>query len=203
MGMDEVYRAGARRFREVVRDLDDDALRSRVPACPGWSVHDLLAHLAGASTDVADGRLEGVATAPWTGRQVAARRGSTTAQLLEEWAGNVDAVAATCDVPGPSQAWDVTVHLDDLREALGLPAAPRAEGWGEVLSAVLPFWERRAQGTVSVDEDGPDPGTTTWHVASAYELWRSLFNRRDRPALEREVLRGDVERFRRAAFFAG
>lgn len=202
MDMDEVYRAGAARFAEVVRDLDDDAVRRSVPACPAWSVHDLLAHLAGSSTDHVEGRLDGVATPPWTSRQVAARRSRTTAELLAEWGPNVDAVAALCGSPAPNPAWDVTVHLDDLREALGLVPVSRTEGWGDVLAAVVTFWERRSGASVSVAEDEPDPGTTTWHVATAYGLWRALFSRRDRPFLEREVLRGDVERFRRAALFS-
>jgi len=200
--MREVYRAGASRFADVVRGLDDDAVVAPVPTCPGWSVHDLLAHLAGSSTDVVRGETEGAATPPWTARQVAERRRSPTDALLAEWSANVETVAATCERPTPNPAWDVTVHLDDLREALGLPPAPRTEGWGEVLGAALGFLERRAGVTVSIGEDGPDPGSTTWHVATAYGLWRGLFSRRGRGSLEREVLRGDVERFRRAAFFA-
>jgi len=200
MGMAEVYRAGASRFMEVVRGLDADAT-APVPACPGWSVHDLLAHLAGSSTDVVRGNTDRAATAPWTARQVADRRRSTTEALLAEWSANVEAVAATCEHPTPNPAWDVAVHLADLRDALGLAPGPREEGWGEVLVAALGFLGRRAGVTVSIEEDGPDPGTTTWHVATAYGLWRGLFSRRGRGSLEREVLRGDVERFRRAAFF--
>ena len=49
---------------------------------------------------------------------------------------------------------------------------------------------------------GTNSGDTTWHVATAYGLWRSLFSRLDRTTLEREVLRGDVDAFARAAFFS-
>ena len=92
------------------------------------------------------------------------------------------------------------MHLADLREAVGLPPGPPENGWDEVLGAAVGLLAER--GTISVAERGPDPGTTTWHVATAYGLWRAVFSRLDRPALEREVLRGDVDAFARAAFFS-
>ena len=198
----EVYSRGTAGFVEVVRGLSPAQVRAGVPACPGWTVHDLLAHQAGSSTDVVRGNLDGVTTAPWTARQVEDRRDRTVAALVAEWEANVPTVAAWCDAAsGPNPAWDVAVHLSDLREAVGLPPAPVESGWGAVLEAAVDLL--REQGaTVSVAQRGLDPGGTTWHVATAYGLWRGVFSRLDRPALEREVLRGDVDGFRRAAFLA-
>jgi len=53
---------------------------------------------------------------------------------------------------------------------------------------------------LSVAQREPDHGDSTWHFATAYGLWRALFSRLDREALEREVLRGDVDAFAAAAF---
>ena len=40
----QIYREGRGRVTELVRDLDADALATPVPACPGWTVRDLLCH---------------------------------------------------------------------------------------------------------------------------------------------------------------
>lgn len=202
MEMPEVYLANAARFLELVVALDDTGLATRVPACPDWSVRDLLAHQSGSSTDLVQGVVGGVATPPWTGRQVADRRTRTVPELVSEWSGNLTGVAALCDSPSPNPGWDVTVHLSDLREALGLAPAPAEEEWGEVLAAARGFLEAQRGVLLSVAEHGPDPGTTAWHVATDHGLWRALFSRLDRAALEREVLRGDVDAFARTAFFA-
>jgi hypothetical protein len=39
--------------------------RRIVPACPQWTVHDVVAHLAGGCGDVLAGDIEGVTTAAW------------------------------------------------------------------------------------------------------------------------------------------
>ncbi len=199
--MPEVYRRNAAIFKGIVGSLDEAQLSRPVPACPAWDVHDLLAHQAGSSTDLSRGNVSGVATPAWTARQVEDRRGRAVAELVAEWSANVDAVAALCDSSAPNPAWDVTAHLDDLREAVGLARVPPDEGWGAVLVAAVGLLGERGP-TVSIAQCEPDPGDTTWHVATAYGLWRALFSRLDRPALEREVLRGDVDGFARAAFFA-
>jgi len=41
-----------------------------VPACPGWSVTDLAAHVYGVPRDVADGNVAEDGTPGWTGAQV-------------------------------------------------------------------------------------------------------------------------------------
>ena len=200
MSLPRVYRRSTAEFVEVVRGLSVAQLGTTVPACPAWTVHDLLAHQAGSSTDQVEGNLDGVTTEPWTARQVADRRDRTVDQLVTEWEANAETVAARCDASaGPSPAWDVAVHLADLREAVRLPPGPVEHGWGEVLDAAVGLLDRGGA-TVSIEQCEPDPGSTTWHVATAYGLWRALFSRLDRTALERGVLRGDVDAFTAAAF---
>ena len=202
MDLSEVYRRSANEFMTVVTGLDADQVAAVVPACPAWSVHDLLAHQAGSSADLVSGNLEGATTEPWSARQIEDRRTRTIDELVAEWAANVETAAALCDTfQGPNPAWDVAVHLADLREAVGPPPGPPENGWDEVLGAAVGLLA--GHGTISVAEREPDPGTTTWHVATAYGLWRAVFSRLDRPALEHEVLRGDVDGFARAAFFSG
>ncbi|MGH2760230.1 MAG: maleylpyruvate isomerase N-terminal domain-containing protein, partial [Actinomycetota bacterium] len=67
---------------KLVSHLDDAVLREPVPATPEWSMTDVIAHLAGILADIRAGNLEGVATDPWTAKQVEARRGRKIPQLL-------------------------------------------------------------------------------------------------------------------------
>jgi uncharacterized protein (TIGR03083 family) len=199
MSFSEVYRRSTAEFVGVVRGLTAEELAGHVRSCPSWTVRDLLAHQAGSSTDLVSGNLDGVTTDPWTARQVEDRRTRTADELVAEWEANVDTVARLCDtVAGPNPAWDVAVHLADLREALDLPPGPPENGWGEVLPAAVGLLGEH--GTISVAEREPDPGGTTWHFATAYGLWRAVFSRLDRAALEREILRGDVDAFAGVAF---
>lgn len=134
---------------------------------------------------------------------MAERRSRTADELVAEWESNAAAVATLCDTfTGPNPAWDVVIHLADLRESVDLPPGPAEDGWGEVLVAGVGMLGERGL-TVSIAQCEADPGDTTWHVATAYGLCRALFSRLDRATLEREVLRGDVGGFARAAFFGG
>ncbi|MGI3783413.1 MAG: maleylpyruvate isomerase N-terminal domain-containing protein [Janthinobacterium lividum] len=203
MSLSQVYRRSAAEFVEVVRGLPAGQVGATVPACPAWTVHDLLAHQAGSSADLVSGNVDGVTTDPWSARQVDDRRARTTDELVAEWEANVDAVAALCDsTPGPNPAWDVAVHLADLLEGVGLPPGPVDHGWGEVLVAAVGLLGHGGR-TVSISQCEADPGDTTWHFATACGLWRGLFSRLDRAALEREVLRGDAAAFAEVAFLGG
>lgn len=94
-----------------------------VPACPEWTVRDLLAHLVGAAA-LAVGRLSG-----WlpTGRPPSSGMG--VHELLGEWdrlgAEAEKLVAARGGRCGSIMVMDVFVHELDLRHALGVP--PPAE----------------------------------------------------------------------------
>ena len=201
--LSQAYGRSTAEFVEVVRGLGPTELGAQVLACPAWSVRDLLAHLAGSSTDLVSGTVEGITTDAWSGRQVGDRRTRTVDELVAEWEANADAVAAQCDTStGPSPAWDVAVHLADLRESVGLPPGPVENGWGEVLVAAVGLLNQGGA-TVSIAQCEADPGDTTWHVATAYGLWRGLFSRLGRSDLEREVLRGDPAAFAGSAFLGG
>ena len=71
------YEEARQRIVEVIREAtsSDDAAAARpVPACPGWRVRDVLAHLCGNCTDIAAGNIDGAGTDEWTAAQVDARR---------------------------------------------------------------------------------------------------------------------------------
>ena len=128
----DVYAAGRGRITELVSGLSEEQAATRVPCCPEWSIKDVIAHVAGVCDDVLAGRLDGVATDPWTEAQVAARRGRSLPELLAEWAEKAPPVEAMAEhVPGRvGSQWvlDVTTHEHDIRGALGAPGARDSEG---------------------------------------------------------------------------
>ena len=94
-----------------------------VPACPQWKVRDVVAHLAGVCDDILAGRLDGVATDPWTAAQVERRAGHPLDHIVAEWN---ELGARVEDTFGPGGApaqlvFDEVTHEQDLRGALSAP----------------------------------------------------------------------------------
>src|SRR5439155_2007093 len=80
-----IYAQTRKRLSDLLDGIDDDRAVPPVPACPGWTVKDVLAHVVGVCSDVLDGNINGVATDPWTAAQVAKRAGARLPDLLDEW----------------------------------------------------------------------------------------------------------------------
>jgi uncharacterized protein (TIGR03083 family) len=114
------------RIGGLTAGLDEAAAGAPVPTCPDWTVHDVVAHVTGVVADVLAGKLDGVATDPWTAAQVAARRDRPVADILAEWDENAPAFEALLDDvgdPGRQAVADVATHEHDIRLALGRPGA--------------------------------------------------------------------------------
>ena len=92
----EAYDAVRRRLGPVLSAADP---QQRVPACPGWSVGDVLAHLVGLCEDWVDGRFDGYASEPWTAAHLQRRRGDTRASLLNRWRATMTAFAMVDESP--------------------------------------------------------------------------------------------------------
>src|SRR2546427_6819937 len=87
------YDAELRRMQEYLRGLDVAGWNA-ASHCAGWSVKDVLAHLAaGEAYNQAclDGTLRELAFSggidAWNARAVAERRARTPGEVLDEWAG--------------------------------------------------------------------------------------------------------------------
>lgn len=124
MDVGAVYGATRRRVSELVRPLSPSHLATVVPACPHWTVRDLVAHLAGVAADTLEGRLEGRGTEAWTAAQVAARHGRGLEELLAEWAEAAAPLEARLSADGRGGKRliiDLVTHEHDLRGAIGRP----------------------------------------------------------------------------------
>ena len=162
----EVYRANVAAVSALAGSLGTEDLARRVPATPDWTVHDVLAHLAGSPADLLGDRMDGAPSPEWTARHVDERAARTAEELVAELQGSVDGLVDTLDgVESPAIVWNLVVHHADLHEALG-KGVPPEEMWRPVLEAMAP----RMLGHDAEAFDGvPD-----------YELFRALFSRRSR-----------------------
>lgn len=161
-----VYRANVDAVTALARSLDAAQLSRRVPATPDWTVHDVLAHLAGSPADLLADRMDGAPSPAWTARHVAERSARTADELADELAGSVEPLVATLDGnDAPAIVWNAAVHHADLHEALDRGAPPE-ELWRPVLEAIAPRM-------LGADADA------VGHVAD-YELFRAIFSRRSR-----------------------
>ena len=177
--------------RERIGTLLDPATDTLdVPATPGWTVHDLVAHLRGLVEDVLSGNVDGAATDPWTAEQVVRGRDKPLAQLLDEWNEQAPQFEAFLSSPDGAVAartvYDIHTHECDLRGALGAPAAPpddfMAMAFPTTVENFLAAVEREGLPMVRVeppeaDAVGPDDAPVTLRV-DRNEFLRAYLGRR-------------------------
>jgi uncharacterized protein (TIGR03083 family) len=196
------YHVIRERISDVVASLDDDELAGAVPACPAWSVRDLLAHLAGIPEELTRGNVPSGDIQAWLDGLVEARRDVDAAELLGRWAACADATTALIDGGAGRLVIDVGIHEHDLRGAVGRPGA---RGSAEVRAMVQPVLDLLAPGmreaglgALVIDAEGvrwashlARPGCTL-HV-DPWEAGRALNSRRTVAELRALPATGDIE----------
>jgi uncharacterized protein (TIGR03083 family) len=162
----QVYRDNLEAVTHLASQLTNEQLSLRVPGTPDWTVHDILAHLAGESADVVNGRMDDAPSETWTARHVDERAARTPDDLVDELHRNADTLVGTLDGNrSPALVWDIAVHHADLHEAMGRGRPPESM-WRPVVDAAGPMMLKdKADAFAGVDR---------------YELFRGLFSRRSR-----------------------
>ncbi len=123
MGPLDHWAASQQSLGALGRELTDAEAELVVPACPDWTVREVFAHQAGVAADILGGRLDGVATDPWTERQVAERADRSLTEILDEWEADtprlIEAMAPFGDDIDPRMVIDLWTHDHDIRAAVG------------------------------------------------------------------------------------
>jgi uncharacterized protein (TIGR03083 family) len=107
------------RVIDLVSGVDAEEATRVVPACPEWSVHDLVAHLTCMSAALADGDLPTGDVPAWLDVVIARGRALTIPEMVAAWP-DVDRLAPFL-VGDALLLVDLVVHEHDLRAALGRP----------------------------------------------------------------------------------
>jgi uncharacterized protein (TIGR03083 family) len=192
-----IYRDSRERITAMLIEGGDAGAGTPVPACPGWRVRDVVAHLVGVIEDVFAGRLTGPPPAEQTAEEVERHRAETVDELLAAWAAVAPAFE---DLLTQMQSWpgmlDVLTHEQDIRAALGLPGArddrgivlgARALAGADGLPARLVATDDPASPLAAVDDDRP-----VAH-ASAFEIVRLRLGRRTPDEVRALAWTGDPE----------
>ena len=183
-----LYRDGRERLSEFVRahlDRDDEP----VPATPGWTVHDSVAHLTCIAEDLAGGwRPTRPPTEDETAAHVARFADVPTVVVLDRWTEASPAVEAFLEEhAGWAFVLDVGAHEQDVRGALGDRDArdvPLVTVGAHVLLKSLqvpkPLVVRTERGEVRV---GPEDGDPVRLTTTSFEAFRWRLGRRSRRQL--------------------
>lgn len=188
----------------LVEAMSEDDANARVPACPRWTTHDLLAHMVGLGADVLAGDEPDDHNAEWTQRQVEARADQDVAAIVAEWKA----------ISEPLQQWmrenttrplgDVVIHEQDLRGALGAPGAQDTDGFvalrdrmagglaDQVREAGLPAVALVAPDWTFTAGDG-EPAVTL--RAPQFDLARAVMSRRSAGQIRDWTTDGDIEAY--------
>jgi hypothetical protein len=199
----DAYRAVRARICAIATELSADDLATTVPACPDWTVHDLLAHnvaipaAIGASRLPTDGDLQG-----WLDGLLAERAEQPVEEMVSEWA-DLDEVVGGVLSATPVLLDDIAVHEHDLRSAVNRPdhAAFDADRLMPIALEALagPAAELGLGALVVESPEGTwrshdaEPG---WTIRTdAWEAFRAVSSRRSAPELRALPGDGDPEPF--------
>ena len=193
----QAYADARERLCGLVRGASDAELAAPVPACPGWSVTDVLAHMTGMAADWLSGAVDGFGTAAWAQAHVDSRRVRAVGQLVEEWRALGPRLDAKLSDPiGEGMpvfmAEVATValahHEQDVRGALGAPGGRDAAACQVAMRAAVDDLVNRQAAAALAPLLLRAQGDRDWHVgggdaavvvaAPAFDLLRSLAGRR-------------------------
>jgi uncharacterized protein (TIGR03083 family) len=180
----------------LVLELPNDALEAPVPTCPGWSVRDVVAHLAGNAEDMAAAPFTTPPSDEQTAAQVARLRGRSVMQLLDDWdrdASPIEDRSSSAELRMP--LIDIISHEHDIRAAVGRPGARDSEAVRITSHLLLRSLRPPVPLRVVVEDaeyrSGPEQGPELVLTTTRFEALRWRMGRRSRAQLAAMRWSGD------------
>jgi uncharacterized protein (TIGR03083 family) len=173
------------RLDRLLRASDPGVWHTPVAACPGWTVHDVMAHLLGNVEDGAAGRISGIPSPALTSEQVERHGDDDPLALLDAWAAagpTIEAIITSANL-WPA-AIDVVTHEHDIRAAIERPGARENES--VVLFATRLRDGLRTSRPVTIELEDTDEGDETDAKATitlrttSFDFFRLRMGRRSR-----------------------
>ncbi len=195
------YRTTRGRMAVLAEGLDPGDLGRTVPACPLWTVFDLLAHVVSMPAAIGQGESPPGPVSAWLQGLVEARRDQSVGELTEEWLSLDSAISAILNGPGGVLFGDLAVHEHDLRGAVAAPDHSALEVevmLPRTLAAFAKPLRDAGLGAIEVCHDDriwrSHEGEPGWTLdVTPWEAVRAVNSRRTADELRRLPHRGDVE----------
>ena len=189
------YRRSRLRLTELVGSLPD-AKAVPVPACPGWSAHDVIGHLVAVGEDALAGTLKGPPTDEQAAAQIARRAAKSTDEALSDWS---EVGAQLEEMLGSAPIWaavmDVVAHEQDVRGAAQRPGFRDDPDLVAMSRMLLGRLDVPAPLTVTSGDEvfhcGSGEGPEIGLVTDPWEVFRFRFGRRSRTQMEALGWSGD------------
>jgi uncharacterized protein (TIGR03083 family) len=190
------------RVVDLVQSLDAEEAGRSVPACPDWTVTQLLAHMVGLNADVLAGDEPDDHNSTWTQRQVDRRAGREPADLVAEWLALTQPMQDWMREHGTRPLNDAVIHEQDMRGAVDRPGGRDSDGLvavrelmaerfaTRVRAAHLAPVELRSPVWIFSTGDG-DPGLELF--APEFDLTRALMTRRTADQLRQWSTAGTID----------
>jgi hypothetical protein len=109
------------RVTELLSAAAEAELERQVPACPAWSVQELLAHLVSMPAAITAGRRPSGPVGEWLEELIVERKGQSSGELIAEWQSLDGELAGLLGGSSALLFGDLAVHEHDLRGALTKP----------------------------------------------------------------------------------
>lgn len=184
----DLYQATRARITDLLASSDAAAWASPVPACPGWSVRDVVSHMTAVAEDWATGALSGAPTDEQTAEHVRRYDHHDDAALLEVWSqagAHLRTLAADTGLEPP--LGDIACHEHDIRGAIDRPGARDARSVTWTADRLLTMLQSPVPlRVVAGDHEyrtGPPDGTELTLATTAFDALRWRTGRRSRAQL--------------------
>ena len=186
--LSQLYGQSQARVVALVVELDEQQVVAPVPACPGWRVRDVVAHLTAVGEDVLEGRLTGPPSDEQTAAQVARFRDRPLSEVLARWRELTPQFGEAIDAFGVWPAvLDVVTHEHDIRGAIGAPGARETEvvrlGSDRLLAWMQPSVALRVEVEDEAYDLGPEGEPTIVLRTERFAALRWRMGRRSRAQL--------------------
>ena len=193
--------------------VGDEVADRTVPTCPGWTIKDVVAHLASFFAVYRSGDPREVFSPGWGDRAVEERRKLSLQDCIAEWDAHVADSGDLFESPlGTVAVSDALAHEQDIRTALNQPGFRDDESIVPSVERGLEFVDQKAGAEGSpalriVTEDidrlvGQGEPAVTLRTTT-YELFRAIHGRRTVDQVRAMEWSGDPGRWASDLFIFG